>query len=69
VPYAPHSLRWPPPADSGVSRGSITFKTLFDTLGDHRPGGVELGFEMVKVVGMFPGLDVDLCDLAVDLVG
>jgi hypothetical protein len=52
-----------------ADRGSITFRALFDTLGDHQPGAVELSSEVVKVVGSFPLLDVDLCDLAVDLVG
>ena len=53
----------------GADRGSFTFKTLQDTLGDFEPGARELSFEVVKANGQFPFAEVDICDLAVDLVG
>jgi len=49
------------------TRGTVVFKSLFDTLGDHAPGGTELTFDPVKVKGPHPLLDVDLCDVAADL--
>jgi hypothetical protein len=47
--------------------GVVVFESLFDTLGDHAPGGTELTFDPVKVRGPHPLLDVDLCDLAARL--
>jgi hypothetical protein len=49
--------------------GVVVFSSLFDTLGDHAPGGTELTFDPVKVFGPHPLLDVDLCDLAVEQAG
>ncbi|MDQ3455030.1 MAG: hypothetical protein M3513_06135 [Actinomycetota bacterium] len=47
-----------------LTAGELTFKHLFDSLGDSQPGGTTLAFELVKVVGPHPLLDVDLCDVA-----
>lgn len=44
--------------------GVVVFSSLFDSLGDHAPGGTELTFDPVKVLGPHPLLDVDLCDVA-----
>lgn len=44
--------------------GRVVFKNLFDTLGDHRPGGESLRFRATKVIGPHPLLDMDICDLA-----
>ena len=45
-------------------RGSISGRSLFDTLGDSQPGGTQLSFDVLKVTGSVPLLDVDLCDVA-----
>lgn len=45
-------------------RGVIVQEYLFDTLGDSQPGGTQLSFEITKVIGPHPGLDVDICELA-----
>lgn len=50
-------------------RGRITFRALFDTLGDGEPGGELLEEEITGIHGPHPGLDADLCELAVDLIG
>ena len=45
-------------------RGVIVQEYLFDTLGDSQPGRHQLSFEITKVIGPHPGLDVDICELA-----
>ena len=50
-------------------RGVLVFKNLFDTLGDHAPGGRSLDFRLVHVIGAHPGMKADLCALAGKLVG
>ncbi len=50
------------------TRGVQVFESLFDTLGDHAPGGTQLSFETVKVIGPHPLNDVDLCDVAAGLL-
>jgi hypothetical protein len=49
--------------------GVLVEEYLFDTLGDGEPGGTQLDFRFVKVIGPHPGLDVDVCDLAARLTG
>ncbi len=49
-------------------RGTIVAELLFDTLGDGQPGGTGLDYQIVKVIGPHPSLDVDFCDLAADLL-
>ena len=44
--------------------GRLVFKNLFDTQGDHRPGGESLRFRPTKVIGPHPLLSTDICDLA-----
>jgi hypothetical protein len=48
-------------------RGILVAQALFDTLGDSKPGGTGLSFEITKVIGPHPGLDVDICELAARL--
>lgn len=47
-------------------RGLVVFKSLFDTLGDHAPGGTQLSLEPVRIIGPHPTLepDFDLCAYA-----
>jgi hypothetical protein len=47
----------------------VTFRALFDTEGDGQPGGILLGEEVAGVSGPHPGLDIDFCELASDLIG
>jgi hypothetical protein len=49
--------------------GVLVEEYLFDTLGDSKPGGTQLDFEFVKVIGPHPGIDVDICELAARLTG
>ena len=49
--------------------GRVTFRALFDTLGDGQPGGELLEEEITGVSGPHPGLDIDFCELASDLIG
>ena len=48
-------------------RGILYIEELFDTLGDQKPGGVSLSWEIVDKDGNFPSLDVDLCKLGARL--
>jgi hypothetical protein len=50
-------------------RGRVTFRALFDTEGDGQPGGILLEDEVTGVSGPHPGLDIDFCELASDLIG
>lgn len=50
-------------------RGRVAYRVLFDTLGDSTPGGMVLDFEVTRVNGPHPGLDVDFCTLVNDLIG
>ena len=49
--------------------GRVTFRALFDTLGDGEPGGVLLEEEITSVSGPHPGIDSDFCAIATDLIG
>lgn len=49
--------------------GRIALRVLFDTLGDGQPGGGVLDEEVTGVHGSFPGFDVELCDVATQLIG
>jgi hypothetical protein len=49
------------------TRGVVVYESLFDTRGDHAPGGDQLTFEPVRVIGPHPLMDVDLCDVAAQL--
>jgi len=44
--------------------GTIYSRNLFDTLGDHAPGGVSLGSEDYKIVGPHPIYHADICTVA-----
>ena len=44
--------------------GTIYSKNLFDTLGDHAPGGVSLSYEDYKIVGPHPIYHSDICRIA-----
>ena len=50
-------------------RGRVTLRALFDTEGDGQPGGILLEEEVTGVSGPHPGLDIDFCELASDLIG
>ena len=51
-------------------RGRITYRALFDTLGDGEPGGVQLGeAEITGVHGAHPSLDTDFCTVVTELIG
>ncbi len=39
--------------------GQVTFRTVFDTLGDSQPGGEFVEDELLKIRGRFPSLDAD----------
>jgi hypothetical protein len=49
--------------------GRVTFRALFDTLGDGQPGGELLEEEITSVSGPHPGIDTDFCAIATDLIG
>ena len=49
--------------------GVVVWSQLFDSLGDHAPGGTTLTNDPVKVKGPHPLLDVDLCDVAARQAG
>ena len=52
------------------SRGLVTYRLLFDTLGDGQPGGEVLDVEVTGVHGVQQGtFDDNLCDYVVDLLG
>jgi hypothetical protein len=44
--------------------GQIKMTNLFDTLGDHEPGGRSLRVRTVKMIGHHPLADTDICDVA-----
>lgn len=50
-------------------RGRVSLRAVFDTLGDGQPGGILLEEEITGVHGPHPGIDVDFCALATDLIG
>ncbi|HEU0041582.1 MAG TPA: hypothetical protein VFQ15_04440 [Jiangellaceae bacterium] len=50
-------------------RGRVTFRALFDTLGDSQPGGILLEEEITGVNGPHPSLDADFCEVVTDLIG
>jgi len=50
-------------------RGSIRFRTVFDTGGDTEPGGTFVEFLGAEVHGPHPGFFTDFCQIADDLVG
>jgi hypothetical protein len=50
-------------------RGRLTFRALFDTLGDGEPGGELIEEEVTSVSGPHPGFFVDFCEIATDLIG
>lgn len=52
-----------------VDAGVMRYANLFDTLGDHTPGGTSLDFRVVKQIGHFPMIDTDICDIAQELLG
>ena len=55
-----------------ADHGKVIFKQTYDTLGDSKPGGEEVDFEVVRVArGSFPSLepDFDFCRLAERLIG
>jgi hypothetical protein len=49
--------------------GRVTFRALFDTLGDGEPGGELVEEEITSVSGPHPGIDTDFCAIATDLIG
>jgi hypothetical protein len=50
-------------------RGQISYRFVFDTLGDGQPGGDVLEEEITGVHGPHPSLDVDFCTVVNDLIG
>ncbi|MBD0293094.1 MAG: hypothetical protein ICV70_05925 [Jiangellaceae bacterium] len=50
-------------------RGRLTFRAIFDTLGDSEPGGELLEEELTGMHGPHPGFFTDFCDIATDLIG
>jgi hypothetical protein len=50
-------------------RGRVTYRALFDTLGDGQPGGELIEQEIISVSGPHPGLFADFCEIASDLIG
>ncbi len=55
-----------------ADHGKVVFRQVIDTLGDSKPGGDEVDFEVLRVVrGNFPSLkrDFDFCALAERLIG
>ena len=48
--------------------GRVLWAQLFDSVGDGAPGGVSLEFRAVKEFGNLPW-DLDICELAQELVG
>ena len=46
--------------------GKVEYTNLFDTRGDHEPGGISLRFEGDAIAGRHPLLDVDFCDIAAE---
>lgn len=50
-------------------RGRVTYRVLFDTLGDGQPGGEVLESEQTGANGPHPGGDADFCTVVNDLIG
>jgi hypothetical protein len=50
-------------------RGRLTFRALFDTLGDGEPGGELLEQELTSISGPHPGFFADFCEIATELIG
>ena len=50
-------------------RGRITFRALFDTLGDGQPGGVLIEDEITGVSGPHPSLEADFCEIVTGVIG
>jgi hypothetical protein len=50
-------------------RGRLTYRQLFDTLGDGQPGGLILEDELTGVSGPHPSFTADFCEVILDLLG
>ncbi len=50
-------------------RGRLTFRGVFDTLGDGQPGGELIESELTGVHGPHPSFDTDFCEVVTDLIG
>lgn len=50
-------------------RGRLTFRAVFDTLGDNAPGGELIEQEVTSVSGPHPGFFGDFCEIASELIG
>ena len=50
-------------------RGRLTFRAVFDTLGDGAPGGVLIEQELTGDSGKHPSFTADVCDVVNDLIG
>jgi hypothetical protein len=51
------------------SRGLVTYRALFDTLGDGQPGGEVLEVEVTGIHGVHEGSFDNICDFVIDLIG
>lgn len=49
-----------------LTRGTVEYRNLFDTLGDRKPGGTSLALRVASVKGPHPLLDRDGCDVAAE---
>jgi hypothetical protein len=54
-----------------ADHGTAVFRGLFDTLGDHQPGGKYISQKVLRTHGSFPSLepDFDFCRLVKRLIG
>lgn len=50
-------------------RGRLTFRALFDTLGDGEPGAEFIEQELTSISGPHPGFFTDFCEIATELIG
>jgi hypothetical protein len=50
-------------------RGRLTFRSVFDTLGDGAPGGVPIEDEITGVWGPHPSFTADFCEVVTGLIG
>jgi hypothetical protein len=50
-------------------RGRLTFRAVFDTLGDGEPGGELIEQELTSISGPHPGFIADFCEIATELIG
>lgn len=50
-------------------RGRLTFRAVFDTLGDGEPGGEFIEQELTSISGPHPGFFADFCEIATELIG